>query len=110
MSEVRGEIISGNAISAQIIDEVKQATEELIAEHNVTPGLAVVLVGNRTDSATYVKMKKRAAANCGFHSIDIDLPVEVSQDELLAEIDKLNNDPKVPICILPKHAQTTLRT
>ena len=56
---------------AAVRDEVRDETAQLIAEHGEAgrPGLAVVLVGERPDSATYVKMKERAAAECGFLSI-----------------------------------------
>ena len=50
------------------------------------PGLAVVLVGGRQDSATYVRMKKEAAAECGFESFHTELGEDVSQDELLKVI------------------------
>lgn len=87
--------ISGTKIAKECRQEIKVITDQLIAEKGVTPGLAVVLVGARTDSATYVRMKKKAAAEVGFHSIDVDLDIEVSQEQLLAEVDKLNEDPKV---------------
>ena len=55
-------VIDGKAIAQEIREEIREFTEELVREHGVTPGLAVVLVGNRTDSSTYVRMKKKAAA------------------------------------------------
>lgn len=66
--------ISGTQISKDIREELKDQVALLQAEHNVTPGLAVVLVGERPDSATYVRMKKKAAAEIGFHSVDVSLP------------------------------------
>ena len=66
--------ISGTAISKEIREEMKREVMALQAEHGVTPGLAVVLVGDRPDSATYVRMKKKAAAEIGFHSVDVTLP------------------------------------
>ena len=50
-----------------------------------TPGLAVILVGDRRDSATYVKMKKKACAEVGINSFGVDYSTDVSQDELLAK-------------------------
>lgn len=88
-------IIDGNATAQTIRNELKEEVAAMQAEHSVTPGLAVVLVGNRTDSATYVRMKKKAAAEVGLHSIDVDLPDTVTQEELLAEVEKLNEDPQV---------------
>jgi len=73
----------------------------------VKPGLAVVLVGERKDSQSYVRMKKKAALECDFHSVDITLPETVSQADLLAEVRKLNDDPKVHAILvqlpLPSH-------
>lgn len=66
--------ISGTQISKDIREELKDQVALLQAEHKVTPGLAVVLVGERPDSATYVRMKKKAAAEIGFHSVDVGLP------------------------------------
>lgn len=65
------------------------------APHHATPGLAVVLVGNRVDSATYVRMKKKAAEEIGIHSMDVTLPNTIMQDELKVEIEKLNENPQV---------------
>jgi len=61
----------------------------------VTPGLAVILVVERRDSASYVKSKKAACAEIGINSYGIDYPATVTQDELLLKIDELNNDDKV---------------
>eukprot|EP00968_Pinguiococcus_pyrenoidosus_P025195 scaffold5657_cov270-Pinguiococcus_pyrenoidosus.AAC.10 len=68
-------IIDGNATAATIRGELAEEVARLESEHSCKPGLAVVLVGNRTDSATYVRMKKKAAAEIGLHSLDVDLPV-----------------------------------
>ena len=62
------------------------AVQDLKLAHNVTPGLAVVLVGARHDSATYVRMKKKACAEVGINSIGIDLSAEASQNELLSTV------------------------
>ena len=88
-------VIDGKAIAQEIREEIREFTEELVREHGVTPGLAVVLVGNRTDSSTYVRMKKKAAAEVGFYSVDKEFPESVGQEELLACIRALNDDPKV---------------
>lgn len=56
----------------------------------VTPGLAVVLVGERRDSATYVRMKKKACAEVGVTSFGIDFPADVTQEELCKKVDELN--------------------
>lgn len=83
-------LIDGTAIAAQIRTELKTSIGELKEQYGVTPGLAVILVGARRDSATYVRMKKRACAEIGMESFGFDYPAEVSQEELIAKIDDLN--------------------
>ena len=100
-------IIDGKAISAEIRAEIKLHATELKEQHGVTPGLAVVLVGARTDSATYVRMKKKAAAEVAFHSVDKSFDESVSEAELLQCVSDLNADPEVHGILvqlpLPKH-------
>jgi len=79
-------ILNGTTTALQIRQELKLACEELNSLHSITPGLAVVLVGSRRDSATYVRMKKKACAEVGVKSIGIDLPVDVTQEELLRNV------------------------
>lgn len=83
-------IINGTVISAQIRTELKAAVDEMKATLKVTPGLAVVLVGDRRDSASYVKSKKKACEEIGVNSYGIDYPETVTQEELLLKIDELN--------------------
>jgi hypothetical protein len=59
------------------------------------PGLAVVIVGSRKDSQTYVLMKRKACAEAGIRSVDVDLPEDISQAALVAEVHRLNADPSV---------------
>ena len=59
------------------------------------PGLAVVIVGSRKDSQTYVNMKRKACAEVGICSIDVDLPEDISEPALVAEVHRLNADPAV---------------
>eukprot|EP00747_Dinoflagellata_sp_TGD_P221331 gnl/TRDRNA2_/TRDRNA2_93184_c0_seq1.p1 gnl/TRDRNA2_/TRDRNA2_93184_c0~~gnl/TRDRNA2_/TRDRNA2_93184_c0_seq1.p1 ORF type:complete len:378 (+),score=76.43 gnl/TRDRNA2_/TRDRNA2_93184_c0_seq1:63-1136(+) len=107
--EAEAKLIDGKAIAEQIRLEVKEATADLKKSHDVVPGLAVVLVGSRKDSQSYVRMKKKAAAEVQFYSVDVDLPEDVTQEKLLAELDKLNNDPKVHAILvqlpLPDHIE-----
>ena len=88
-------IIDGKAIAAAIRGEIKEEVAEMKAKYGKVPGLAVVIVGSRPDSATYVRMKKKAAAEVGFYSVDKEFPESVGQEELLACIRALNDDPKV---------------
>ncbi|KAL5655516.1 hypothetical protein ACJX0J_034835, partial [Zea mays] len=71
------------------------------------PGLAVVIVGSRKDSQTYVNMKRKACAEVGICSIDVDLPEDISETALVAEVHRLNADPAVHGILvqlpLPKH-------
>ncbi len=95
------ELIDGNAIAAQIRVELKERVTEIHESLGVTPGLAVVLVGERRDSATYVRMKKKACAEIGVNSFGIDYPADVSEAELLAKIDELNEGKLNKTNILP---------
>jgi 5,10-methylene-tetrahydrofolate dehydrogenase/methenyl tetrahydrofolate cyclohydrolase len=89
-------IIDGKKTAAVIRQELKEEIDWIRQNQNgVVPGLAVVLVGNRVDSATYVRMKKKAAEEIGIHSIDVTLPITITQDELKAEIEKLNANSQV---------------
>ena len=90
-----GEIIDGKAIAAAMRGEMKTELEARMAAGGVQPTLAVVLVGNRTDSATYVRMKKKAAAEVGFYSVDRNFDETVTQEQLLATVEELNADPRI---------------
>jgi 5,10-methylene-tetrahydrofolate dehydrogenase/methenyl tetrahydrofolate cyclohydrolase len=59
------------------------------------PGLAVVIVGSRKDSQTYVSMKRKACAEVGIRSVHVDLPEDISELALVAEVHRLNADPAV---------------
>lgn len=59
------------------------------------PGLAVVIVGARKDSQTYVTMKRKACAEVGIKSFDVDLPEDVSEADLITKVHLLNSDPDV---------------
>jgi len=88
-------LISGKKVADQIKEEVKAGVAKLKREHGITPGLAVVLVGNRTDSSTYVRMKKQVAEAVGFHNVDKHFPDTVSERELIDCVRELNADPNV---------------
>jgi 5,10-methylene-tetrahydrofolate dehydrogenase/methenyl tetrahydrofolate cyclohydrolase len=95
IKEIDEKKIDGTAIAKQIRIELKQSCDDLKSTANVIPGLAVILIGSRRDSATYVRMKKKACEEVGINSIGIDYPIDVTQDEIIAKIDELNQDPKV---------------
>ena len=96
-------LINGKEVSAAVKLRVKNQTEELIEKNGITPGLAVVIVGNDPASRVYVNSKKKACAEVGFNSYEYALPEETTQQELLELVEKLNNDPKVNgiLCQLP---------
>ena len=93
MSEAR--IIDGKAFAAKLREQVAEDVRALKAEHGVTPGLAVVLVGDDAASQVYVRNKGEQTLAAGMHSETHRLPAEVSQDDLLALVAKLNSDPSI---------------
>ncbi|WP_066060675.1 bifunctional methylenetetrahydrofolate dehydrogenase/methenyltetrahydrofolate cyclohydrolase FolD [Neobacillus soli] len=99
-------IINGKDIAAKkriaIAVEVKK-----LKSKGVTPGLAVILVGNNHASLTYVKSKEKACRELGMNSLLIEMPEEVSEEELLSKIEELNGDTKIHGILvqlpIPKH-------
>ncbi len=89
------EIIDGKAIAADVVETVKQATTKLVADKGVTPGLAVVIVGEDPASQIYVSSKSKRAKECGFHSVQHTLPENTSEEALLKLIDDMNADPAI---------------
>jgi len=89
------QIIDGKAIADTIRGEIKAEVEAMKARYGKVPGLAAVLVGERKDSQTYVRMKKKACAEAGITSFGHDLPADISQDELLKVVRELNANPDV---------------
>lgn len=85
-------IIDGKAAAAAVIDEVRTGAAALTAATGVTPGLAVVLVGEDPASQAYVGAKGRMAQRCGFVSRQVDLPATTSQAALAAVVADLNAD------------------
>jgi methylenetetrahydrofolate dehydrogenase (NADP+)/methenyltetrahydrofolate cyclohydrolase len=88
------EVISGKAVAKEVRRELKQRAAALV-EQGVTPGLAVVLVGDDPASAIYVKNKTKACKKVGVEHFDHNLPASTSEQELLSLVDRLNRDPKV---------------
>ena len=83
-------LIDGRAIAEQINAETLAAIAGLTDQHHLTPGLAVILVGENPASVAYVSMKDKMCARLGIHSERVHLPAETSQGELLAIINDLN--------------------
>ena len=89
------QIIDGKKVPANVKESVRLETDRLIAEHGVTPGLAVVIVGDDPASRVYVNNKKKACGLVGFKSEEYALPAETTQEELLALVDTLNKKPDI---------------
>lgn len=83
-------LISGSKISADIKDEVKKETEELLKTRRIVPGLGVILVGENPASRVYVSSKQKGCEQVGFKSESIKMDDSVSTQDVLNEVDKLN--------------------
>src|SRR5438552_13621862 len=87
-------IIDGRAIAEKVYTELRGEIAEL-KSRGLTPGLAVVLVGDDPASRAYVRAKDKMCRELGLHSVKLELPATTKQEELLARVDKLNHDPAV---------------
>lgn len=87
--------IDGKAVAEEVVATAKEASDALKEAAGVTPGIAVVIVGEDPASQVYVASKGRKAKECGFHSVQHTLPESTSQDELLQVVDDLNKDPAI---------------
>ncbi|SER80404.1 bifunctional methylenetetrahydrofolate dehydrogenase/methenyltetrahydrofolate cyclohydrolase FolD [Psychrobacillus sp. OK032] len=87
-------IIDGKQIASQVTEKVKERVERL-KDQGVTPGLAVVLVGNNPASQTYVNNKTKTCERLGMYSVMIELEENISEEALLAHVEALNNDNKI---------------
>ena len=100
-------ILDGKSVSAEIRGQVKARVDAIRAAGGRAPGLAVVLVGENPASQVYVRNKRKACAEVGFHSELHELPAVTSQLELLELIDRLNADPRIDGILvqlpLPEH-------
>lgn len=94
MSDNR-KIIDGKQIAADIREEIRVAVAARVGAGQAVPGLAVVLVGRRRDSQTYVNMKKKACAAAGIASTGLDFDENVTEAELLGAVADLNADARV---------------
>ncbi len=86
------QLIRGKDVADKVLAECRQDIAELAAK-GLKPGLAVVLVGNDPASRAYVRSKDRTCQSLGLHSVKLELPDTTTQEELLAEVEKLNADP-----------------
>jgi methylenetetrahydrofolate dehydrogenase (NADP+)/methenyltetrahydrofolate cyclohydrolase len=104
-------LLDGKALSEKIKEEVKVEVAQLVEEKQITPGLAVILVGNDAASATYVASKAKSCKNAGIYSVVHEMPESITQEELLETIARMNENPKLDGILvqlpLPKHIDTT---
>jgi len=102
-------IINGNEIAAQIREELKERVKRL-KEKGITPGLAVVLVGEDPASVSYVTAKAKGAEEVGIYEETVRLPADTPEAEVLQTVDRLNKDPKFHGVLvqlpLPRHIDT----
>lgn len=94
--------MDGKALSAKVRQRIRTETETL-KQQGITPGLAVIIVGNDPASEIYVRNKEKACAECGMYSEKYALPADTTQDELLQLIERLNADTRISgiLCQLP---------
>jgi methylenetetrahydrofolate dehydrogenase (NADP+)/methenyltetrahydrofolate cyclohydrolase len=88
-------IIDGKAFAAKLRAEIARKVSVLKQQHSITPGLAVVLVGEDPASQVYVRSKGKQTSEAGMNSYEHKLPVDTGEDKLLQLIDQLNNDSSV---------------
>ncbi|KAE8724085.1 Bifunctional protein FolD 4 [Hibiscus syriacus] len=91
-TEPSAKVIDGKSVAKQIKEEISAEVSKLKEEIGVVPGLAVVLVGDGKDSATYVRNKKKACEPVGINSFEVHLPDDASEEELLKFISGFNGD------------------
>ncbi len=87
--------IDGKAFSQTVLEKIREEHSQLKEKYGKPAGLAVVIVGNNPASQVYVKNKIRACENVGFYSENIELDENISEKELLQEIDKLNKNDRI---------------
>ncbi|KAJ6292869.1 hypothetical protein OIU78_024943 [Salix suchowensis] len=106
-SDHKATVIDGKFIAQTIRSEIAEEVRQLSEKYGKVPGLAVVIVGNRKDSQSYVGMKRKACAEVGIRSFDMNLPEQISEAELVSKVHELNANPDVHGILvqlpLPKH-------
>jgi len=100
-------LIKGTEIREQILEEITAEVSEIKEKHGVVPGLVTILIGANPASMSYVTLKIKTAHRVGFNEIQDSQPVDISEEDLLALIDKYNNDDSINGILvqlpLPKH-------
>ena len=100
-------IISGTEIRKQILEEISAEVKEIKEKHGIVPGLVTILVGENPASISYVTLKIKTANNLGFHEVQDNQSPDISEADLLALIEKYNDDDSIHGILvqlpLPKH-------
>ena len=100
-------LIKGTEIREEILEEITREVKEIKEKHGVVPGLVTILVGSSPASISYVTLKIKTAHRVGFTEIQDDQPVDISEEALLALIEKYNKDESINGILvqlpLPKH-------
>ncbi len=104
------QIIDGKRLANRVQENVAKEVEELKQVKNIVPGLAVILIGDDPASHAYVKMKAKACERVGFYSITHNMPDTISQEEIIATISMMNDNPRIDGILvqlpLPSHVDT----
>jgi len=104
------QLIDGKSLAKKVQTTVASEVEQLKQEKNIVPGLAVILIGDDPASHAYVKMKAKACENVGFYSITHSMPDTISQNEIIATIQMMNDNPRIDGILvqlpLPDHVDT----
>ncbi|WP_295311112.1 bifunctional methylenetetrahydrofolate dehydrogenase/methenyltetrahydrofolate cyclohydrolase FolD [Roseobacter sp.] len=105
-------IIDGKAFAARVREKVKDHVTRLKEDHGITPGLAVVLVGEDPASQVYVRSKGKQTVEAGMKSVEYKLDADTSEEDLLKVVQQLNDDPEIHGILvqlpLPKHLNEDL--
>lgn len=100
-------LIRGDEIREEILEEIAQEVQQIKAKHGMVPGLVTILVGENPASISYVTLKIKTAHRLGFKEVQDSQPVDISESDLLALIDKYNKDDTIHGILvqlpLPKH-------
>ncbi|KAL2478781.1 Bifunctional protein FolD 4 [Forsythia ovata] len=106
-TDASAKVIDGKSVAKEIRDEIAAEISRMKDSIGVIPGLAVILVGDRKDSATYVRNKKKSCESVGINSYEVRLPEDSSEQEVLKHISGFNDDPFVHGILvqlpLPRH-------
>ncbi len=104
------QVLDGKALSLKIKSKAKEDIK-ILREKGITPGLAVVIIGDDPASHTYVKMKEKACEEVGIYSILHKMPSDISQEKIIETIEMMNKNPNIDGILiqlpLPEHIDTT---